>query len=111
MRSQLRRLKPGKAVGLENMPARLLVDSTDIVANPLTAIINISLQHCVCHRNISSVPYRASLLALCWLRFLIVFGDVFFFICVFCFCLVMCSFLFAFSFLFVFSLLGHRTFI
>ena len=38
--SQLRRLKPGKAVGLDYIPARLLVDSADIVANPL----NISLQ-------------------------------------------------------------------
>ena len=42
--SQLRRLKPGKAVGLDYIPARLLVDSADIVANPLTAIINISSQ-------------------------------------------------------------------
>ena len=44
MRSRLRRLKPGKAVGLDNISAPLLVDSADIVANPLTAIINISLQ-------------------------------------------------------------------
>ena len=44
VRSQLCRLKPGKAVGLDNIPARLLVDSVDIVATPLTAIINISLQ-------------------------------------------------------------------
>ena len=42
VRSQLRRLKPGKAVGLNIIPARLLVHS--IVASPLTAIINISLQ-------------------------------------------------------------------
>ena len=55
---------------------------------------------------------RAFLFALCYffLRFLFLFGDVLFFVCVFCFCLVMCSFLFAFffflamcSFLFAFS--------
>ena len=44
VRSQLRGLKPGKAVGLDNIPARLLIDSGDIVAKPLTAIINSSLQ-------------------------------------------------------------------
>ena len=44
VRSQLRGLKPCKAVGLDNIPARLLVDSADIVAIPLTVIINISLQ-------------------------------------------------------------------
>ena len=44
VRSQLRGLKPGKAVGLDNIPARVLVDSADIVAKPLTTIINISLQ-------------------------------------------------------------------
>lgn len=37
-------LKPGKPVGLDNIPARLLVDSAGIVAKPRTAIINISLQ-------------------------------------------------------------------
>ena len=41
----LRQLKTGKAVGLDNIPARLLVDSADIVAKPLTEIINMSL-HC-----------------------------------------------------------------
>ena len=44
MRSQLRRLKPGKAVGLDNIPARLLIDAADIVAKTLTQIINLSLQ-------------------------------------------------------------------
>ena len=44
VRSQLCVLKPGKAVDLDNIPARLLVNFVDIVANPLTAIINISLQ-------------------------------------------------------------------
>ncbi len=42
--SLLRRLKTGKAVGLDNIPAHLLVDSADIVAKPLTEIINTSLQ-------------------------------------------------------------------
>ena len=32
--SKLRESKPGKAVGLNNIPARLLVDSADIVAKP-----------------------------------------------------------------------------
>ena len=44
MRSQLRGLKPGEAVGLDNIPARLLIDSSDNVGKPLTAIINSSLQ-------------------------------------------------------------------
>ena len=44
VRSQLRRLKPGKAVGLDNIPARLLIDAADIVAKTLTQIINLSLQ-------------------------------------------------------------------
>ena len=44
VRSQLCLLKPLKAVDLDNIPARLLVDFVDIVAKSLTAIINISLQ-------------------------------------------------------------------
>ena len=44
MRSQLRMLKPGKAVRLDNIPARLLIDAADIVAKPLTQIINLSLK-------------------------------------------------------------------
>ena len=45
VRSQLRNLKSGKAVGLsDNIPARLLIDAADIVAKPLTQIINFSLQ-------------------------------------------------------------------
>ena len=44
MRSQLRGLKPGKVVGLDIFPARLLIDSADIEAKPLTSIINMSLK-------------------------------------------------------------------
>ena len=42
--AQLRGLKAGKAVGLDNIPARLLKDAADIVTRPLTIIINASLQ-------------------------------------------------------------------
>ena len=41
--SQLRILKAGKAVGLDNIPARLLIDLADIIAKPLTSLINILL--------------------------------------------------------------------
>ena len=41
---QLRGLKTGKAVGLDNIPPRLLKDSACIVATPLTTIINASLR-------------------------------------------------------------------
>ena len=41
--SQLRRLQARKAVGLDSIPARLLIDSADIIAGPLTVIINKSL--------------------------------------------------------------------
>ena len=44
VRAQLRRLKAGKAVGLDNLPARLLKDAADTVAKPLTIILNASLQ-------------------------------------------------------------------
>ena len=44
VRAQLCRLKAGKAVGLDNIPARLLKDAADTVAKPLTIIINASLQ-------------------------------------------------------------------
>ena len=44
VRSQLRGLKPCKAVDRDYIPARLLVDSADIVAKPLIVTINISLQ-------------------------------------------------------------------
>ena len=44
MRAQLRRLKAGKAAGLDNIPARLLKDAADTVAKPLTTILNASLQ-------------------------------------------------------------------
>ncbi len=44
VKSKLRGLKAGKAVGLDDVPARLLIDSADIVARPLTDIINVSLQ-------------------------------------------------------------------
>ena len=42
--SQLRRLKSAKAVGLDRIPALLLKDSADIVAKPVTFIINTSLR-------------------------------------------------------------------
>ncbi len=41
---QLRGLKTGKAVGLDNIPPRLLKDSVCIIATPLTTIINASLR-------------------------------------------------------------------
>ena len=41
---QLRDLKTGKAAGLDNIPRRLLKDTADIVATPLTIIINASLR-------------------------------------------------------------------
>ena len=44
VRAQLRGLKAGKAVGLDNIPARLLKDAADIVTRPLTIIINALLQ-------------------------------------------------------------------
>ena len=42
--AQLRRLKIGKATGLENIPARLLMDSAVIIVKHLARIINASLQ-------------------------------------------------------------------
>ena len=44
VRAQLRRFKAGKAVGLDNIPTRLLKDVADTVAKPLTIILNASLQ-------------------------------------------------------------------
>ena len=41
--NQLRGLKNGKAVGLDQMPVRLLKDSASVIAKPLTTIINLSL--------------------------------------------------------------------
>ena len=41
---QLRDLKTRKAAGLDNIPPRLLKDTADIVATPLTIIINASLR-------------------------------------------------------------------
>ena len=43
--AKLRGLKTGKAVGTDNIPARLLIDSATIVAKPLTKILIFSLQH------------------------------------------------------------------
>ena len=40
---QLNKLKSKKAVGLDAIPTRLLKDSAEIIANPLTKIINFSL--------------------------------------------------------------------
>ena len=39
----LHNLKQGKSTGLDNMPARLMKDSADIIAGPLTKILNMSL--------------------------------------------------------------------
>ena len=39
VRAQLRCLKAGKAVGLDNIPARLLKDAADTVAKPLNALL------------------------------------------------------------------------
>ena len=44
VKNQLRGLKAGKAVGLDKIPARLLIDAADIVVRPLTDIINCSLR-------------------------------------------------------------------
>ena len=41
--NQLRGLKNGKAVGLDQMSVRLLKDSASVIAKPLTTIINLSL--------------------------------------------------------------------
>ena len=41
--NQLRGLKNGKAVGLDQMPVRLLKYSASVIAKPLTTIINLSL--------------------------------------------------------------------
>ena len=41
--TELRRLKIGEAVGLDNISSRLLKDAAEIIAEPLTRIINISL--------------------------------------------------------------------
>ena len=43
IRYQLRCLKSNKAVGLDDIPPRLLKDAAQIVAQPLTNIINVSL--------------------------------------------------------------------
>ena len=40
----LRNLKRTKAVGLDDIPGRLLVDSAEVVAKPICAIINLSLK-------------------------------------------------------------------
>ena len=43
VKTQLKGLKAGKATGLDNIPARLLIDSAEIIAAPITLLINISL--------------------------------------------------------------------
>ena len=43
IRDQLKKLKIKKAVGLDQLPARLLKDSAEIIAKPLTTLINASL--------------------------------------------------------------------
>ena len=44
VKAELRALKTGKAMGLINIPARLLIDSADIVAKPLAEMIYCSLK-------------------------------------------------------------------
>ena len=44
VKAKLRALKIGKAMGLDNIPARLLINSADIVAKPLAEMINCSLK-------------------------------------------------------------------
>ncbi len=44
-RVQLKKLQTSKAVGLDQIPARLLRDSANLIAKPLTAIINFSLNN------------------------------------------------------------------
>ena len=39
----LKGLKAGKATGLDNIPARLLIDSAEIIAAPISLLINTSL--------------------------------------------------------------------
>ena len=39
VKAQLHGMKTGKAMGLDNIPARFLIDSADIVAKPLAEII------------------------------------------------------------------------
>ena len=43
IRDQLKKLKTNKAVGLDQLPARLLKDSAEIIVKPLTTLINASL--------------------------------------------------------------------
>ena len=43
VKTQLKGLKAGKATGLDNIPARLLIDSAEIIAAPIALLINISL--------------------------------------------------------------------
>ena len=43
IRDQLKKLKAKKAVGLDQLPARLLKNSAEIIAKPLTTLINASL--------------------------------------------------------------------
>ena len=44
VKAKLRALKIGKAMGLDNIPARLLIDAADIVAKPLAEMSNCSLK-------------------------------------------------------------------
>ena len=46
--TQLRKLKTSKAVGLDQMPSRLMKDSARVISKPLTFIMNLSIsQGCV----------------------------------------------------------------
>ena len=44
VKTQLKGLKASKAAGLDNIPARLLIDSAEIIAAPVTLLINTSLK-------------------------------------------------------------------
>ena len=40
----LKELKPRKATGIDGMPSHLLKDGADVLATPLSAIFNLSIQ-------------------------------------------------------------------
>ena len=46
----IKQLKAGKASGLDNISPRLLIDSAEVIAKPLTRIINASLSQGVVPR-------------------------------------------------------------
>jgi hypothetical protein len=42
--SELAKISPNKATGLDNIPSRLLKESAETIAEPLTYLINLILQ-------------------------------------------------------------------